>query len=62
MSLTPDQQAEIDALRSTPSQTLRVVAPGAEKHLYSAVPVLDHGGAFKGTISKNLLLQTLSRH
>ncbi|MDX1370449.1 glycine betaine/L-proline ABC transporter ATP-binding protein [Pseudomonas sp.] len=26
------------------------------------VPVLDHGGAFKGTISKNLLLQTLSRH
>ncbi|MAY86995.1 MAG: thymidylate synthase (FAD) [Pseudooceanicola sp.] len=43
MSLTPDQQAEIDALRSTPSQTLRVVAPGAEKHLYSAVPVLDHG-------------------
>ncbi|MEC7256777.1 MAG: FAD-dependent thymidylate synthase, partial [Pseudomonadota bacterium] len=43
MSLTPDQQAEIDALRSTPAQTLRVVAPGAEKHLYSAVPVLDHG-------------------
>jgi glycine betaine/proline transport system ATP-binding protein len=26
------------------------------------VPVLDHGGAFKGTISKDLLLQTLSRH
>ncbi|MCY1543577.1 hypothetical protein D9M68_794020 [compost metagenome] len=26
------------------------------------VPVLDHGGALKGTISKNLLLQTLSRH
>ena len=26
------------------------------------VPVLDHSGAFKGTISKNLLLQTLSRH
>ena len=43
MSLTPDQQAEIDALRFTPAQTLRVVAPGAEKHLYSAVPVLDHG-------------------
>ena len=43
MSLTPDQQAEIDALRSTPSHTLRVVAPGADKHLYSAVPVLDHG-------------------
>ncbi|MEO9331845.1 glycine betaine/L-proline ABC transporter ATP-binding protein ProV [Pseudomonas guguanensis] len=26
------------------------------------VPVLDHSGVFKGTISKNLLLQTLSRH
>jgi glycine betaine/proline transport system ATP-binding protein len=26
------------------------------------VPVLDHGGAFKGTISKSLLLQTMSRH
>ncbi len=26
------------------------------------VPVLDRGGAFKGTISKNLLLQTMSRH
>lgn len=26
------------------------------------VPVLDQRGAFKGTISKNLLLQTLSRH
>ncbi|MCO8166157.1 glycine/betaine ABC transporter ATP-binding protein, partial [Pseudomonas sp. 21LCFQ010] len=25
------------------------------------VPVLDRGGAFKGTISKTLLLQTLSR-
>jgi thymidylate synthase (FAD) len=43
MSLTPDQQAEIDALRASPSDTLRVVAPGAEKHLYSAMPVLDHG-------------------
>jgi glycine betaine/proline transport system ATP-binding protein len=26
------------------------------------VPVLDHAGAFKGTISKSLLLQTMSRH
>ncbi|MOA60932.1 hypothetical protein D3C78_1859480 [compost metagenome] len=26
------------------------------------VPVLDRGGALKGTISKNLLLHTLSRH
>ncbi|UTW08817.1 quaternary amine ABC transporter ATP-binding protein [Pseudomonas benzenivorans] len=26
------------------------------------VPVLDHAGAFKGTISKSLLLHTMSRH
>ncbi|MNG05126.1 hypothetical protein D3C84_883000 [compost metagenome] len=26
------------------------------------VPVLDHDGALKGTISKNQLLHTLSRH
>ncbi|MNG38148.1 hypothetical protein D3C84_1257290 [compost metagenome] len=26
------------------------------------VPVLDRSGALKGTISKNLLLHTLSRH
>ena len=42
-SLSPDQQAEIDALRNTPQPTLRVVAPGLEKHLYTATPVLDHG-------------------
>lgn len=41
--LTPEQQAEIDALRAEPKQTLRVVAPGMEKHLYTAYPVLDHG-------------------
>ena len=43
MPLTAEQQAEIDALRSAPQQTLRAVAPGAEKHLYTAHPVLDHG-------------------
>jgi thymidylate synthase (FAD) len=43
MPLSPDQQAEIDIQRSTPQSTLRVVAPGIEKHLYSALPVLDHG-------------------
>ena len=43
MPLTPDQLAEIDALRSTPAQTLRAVSPGMEAHLYTAIPVLDHG-------------------
>lgn len=40
---TPEQQAEIDSLRASPQQTLRVVSEGMEKHLYTAHPVLDHG-------------------
>ena len=36
MPLTPDQQAEIDELRSTPRQTLRAVSDGMEIHLYTA--------------------------
>ncbi|MEP2534023.1 FAD-dependent thymidylate synthase [Shimia sp.] len=43
MSLTPEQQAEIDELRANPAPTLRAVSEGMEKHLYSAIPVLDHG-------------------
>jgi len=43
MSLTAEQQAEIEAQRADPQPTLRVVAPGMEKHLYVARPVLDHG-------------------
>ena len=43
MSLTSDQQAKIDALRASPRQTLRAVSDGMEAHLYTAVPVLDHG-------------------
>ena len=43
MPLSPDHQAEIDALRGSPAQTLRTVAPGMEKHLYTAQPVRDHG-------------------
>lgn len=43
MPLSPEQQAEIDAQRAAPQQTLRAVAPGMEKHLYVAQPVLDHG-------------------
>ena len=38
---TPEQ--EIAEMRSTPQPTLRAVAPGMEKHLYSINPVLDHG-------------------
>jgi len=43
MTLTPDQLAEIDALRAAPRQTLRAVSEGMETHLYKAIPVLDHG-------------------
>ena len=43
MLLTPEQQEEIDQLRSNPQPTLRAVAPGMEDHLYTAHPVLDHG-------------------
>ncbi|MCA0922420.1 FAD-dependent thymidylate synthase [Pseudooceanicola nanhaiensis] len=43
MAVTPEQQAEIDALRETPRQTLRAVSEGMEAHLYNAIPVLDHG-------------------
>ena len=43
MSVTPEQQAEIEAQRSALQETRRVVAKGLEEHLYSAIPVLDHG-------------------
>ncbi|MDF1853992.1 FAD-dependent thymidylate synthase [Pseudooceanicola sp.] len=43
MTLTPEAQAEIDAQRARPRQTLRAVSEGMEAHLYSARPVLDHG-------------------
>ncbi len=43
MSLTPEQQAEIEAQRGTPRPTLRAVSPGMEAHLYRAHEVLDHG-------------------
>ncbi len=43
MPLHPEQQAEIDALRSQSQSTLRAVAPGMENHLYTAHQVLDHG-------------------
>ncbi|MGH1330839.1 MAG: FAD-dependent thymidylate synthase [Paracoccaceae bacterium] len=43
MPISPEQQAEIDALRANPQPTLRAVAPGMEGHLYTAYDVLDHG-------------------
>ena len=43
MPLTPDQIAEIDALRAETTPTLRATVPGIEAHLYKAIPVLDHG-------------------
>ncbi len=43
MSVTSDQQAEIDAARGTARETRRAVAEGLEARLYTPVPVLDHG-------------------
>ena len=43
MSITPEQQAEVAELRSSPRQTLRAVSEGMESHLYTIKPVLDHG-------------------
>ena len=43
MRLTSEQQAEIDALRSERSDTLRAAAPALEEVLYQPFPVLDHG-------------------
>ncbi len=43
MSVTPEQQAEIDVQRTSPQNTLRAVSEGMERHLYSAIPILDHG-------------------
>ena len=42
MPVTPEQQADIDALRSEQNQTLRAVSVGMENHLYKVYPVLDH--------------------
>ncbi len=43
MTLTTDQQAEIDALRAASAPTRRATVPGIEALLYQAIPVLDHG-------------------
>jgi thymidylate synthase (FAD) len=43
MPLTEEQAAEIAAQRAATAPTRRATAPGIEAHLYSAIPVLDHG-------------------
>jgi thymidylate synthase (FAD) len=43
MSLTKDQQTEIDAARARSTQTLRASVPALEAMLFTAMPVLDHG-------------------
>ena len=43
MPLSPEQLAEIEEQRSVSTPTRRVVADGIEAHLYTAIPVLDHG-------------------
>ena len=43
MPITPEQQAEIDALREERHQTRRATVPALEEILYQPLPVLDHG-------------------
>ena len=43
MKLRPEQQAEIDALRSQSFETRRATVPALEEILYKPLPVLDHG-------------------
>jgi thymidylate synthase (FAD) len=43
MPLTPEQQAEIDRLRSETQPTRRATVAALESVLYQATPVLDHG-------------------
>lgn len=40
---SPEQEAEIKALRASPNSTLRPVSQGLEDVLYTPLPVLDHG-------------------
>ena len=43
MPITPEQQAEIEALRAETTPTRRVTVAALEDVLYEAMPVLDHG-------------------
>ncbi len=43
MPITPEQQDEIERLRSASVPTRRATVPALEEMLYTAIPVLDHG-------------------
>jgi len=43
MTVSPEQQEEIEAQRAEIQPTRRAVAPGLEDILYQPIPVLDHG-------------------
>jgi thymidylate synthase (FAD) len=43
MGVSPEQQAEIEALRSETHETRRATVPALEDILYQPIPVLDHG-------------------
>ena len=43
MPLSPEQQAEVDALSSASQPTRRATVPALEEILYAPIPVLDHG-------------------
>jgi len=43
MPLTAEQSTEVNQLRDEENTTIRDVAPGLEKILYEAIPILDHG-------------------
>jgi thymidylate synthase (FAD) len=43
MSLSPEQQQEIEEQRAQTGTTRRAISEGMEKHLYTAHEVLDHG-------------------
>ncbi len=43
MKLTPEQRAEIEALRADRATTLRASVPALEDILFTPMPVLDHG-------------------
>ncbi len=43
MELTPEQKQDIEASRSTLSETRRATVPALEEVLYEPMPVLDHG-------------------
>ena len=41
--LTPEQQAEVEAMRSQRYQTRRVTVPALEDLIFTPIPLLDHG-------------------